>query len=180
VKFDLHEIWIGAGSMIGSTILLGGIESISWFICRGDSLSHPSNWWKFSSDIGFRAGLGLGASTQAQGIVVVGSQHFIDISDAPFGGYELNIAYTEKLPFTKDASQALKIMSKMNTLSDITKLSGVGIYALQQFLNNFANIVGVYKGKYPQAFNFDIPGASLGLELSAVFCWNYKLHLWGL
>jgi hypothetical protein len=179
-SFGMHEMWIGAGVMIGGTLAVAGVESVSGVICRADSLSHPSNWWKFSSDLGFRLGIGLGASVQAQAIIVLGSQFFTDISNAQFGGAELNIAYTEKIPFTSEASTALKIMTKMEKVSDITKLSGVGIFALQQMLNNFTNVVGVALGKLPQAFNFDIPAAAYGLELSGVYCFNYKLHLIGL
>jgi hypothetical protein len=170
---QLHEMWVGGLTKVGATLAVIGAETIQGTIVRADSISHASAYF-YCKALGIRMGLGLGASAGVSAIFVFNTQLFGDLQGLDLGGPSITIAFTEKfgkIPLGKEEYEIYKMLGKgINLANDANKAN-----MLTNRMNTMMSLVTAGSG--PTGLVIDIPYAGIGLELSAVWAFHYKLEL---
>jgi hypothetical protein len=157
-----YKRWLGVGVKSGGQLLIGGVESTTarlWNLGDGESFDLEV--------IASRWGLGLGGDGGAVAVLGFGFTVPYELDGKSANDWGVNIAITEKV-ISKSLITSLSVAIAMARAAKAARISKLGVDTLVQ-LRNLAHTfyAGYEASKKSGVVVIDVPGAGVGLEVSA-------------
>jgi hypothetical protein len=172
---DKYHTWIGVGLEGGGTLFVPGIEYVGG---RLYNLGLLEDQYDFQI-LNIRMGLGLGAGGGVVACMIFNCLNLWELNDTNVEdwSFDVNIAVGEKWSSLIQGAKGYKLANILLKAAKYRKFNPKEIDTIRDFMSTFYGLYDIAATNGPKLIPVEIPGAGVGLELSAHFTLGGKIEI---